>query len=804
MPSIKFLISAAATLIVVIVLDTRMGGFPAAGRFLSPFHGFWRNAETGDPAAERKLRLKGLREPVTVHYDHRRVPHVFAQNDRDLFFAQGYVTAKDRLWQMEFQTAAAAGRLAEILGSGALERDRYQRRVGLVYGARNTLGEIMAEPQTRSSVTAFTEGVNAYINSLRPRDYPIEYKLLGYDPETWTPLKCAILIKSMAWILSGRKTDLRMTNTLDRFSEAVVRDLFASDLVGDDTVIPRGTPWDFEPRKVVRPDIPLSRGSIGADSDAGVGSNNWAVSGNRTTGGYPILANDPHLGLSLPSLWYEIQLVSPAHNVYGVSLPGGPGVIIGFNHNIAWGLTNAGTDVSDWYEITFRDDTLQEYRHGGVWRPVETLIEEIGVRGGETFMDTVRYTHHGPVVWDSDSSTLASQGVPERHAFRWVAHDGGNAWLACHRLNAARNYDDFVDALTHHNAPAQNFVYADVEGNIAIWHNGRLPVRWAGQGAIISDGSDPLHDWQDWIPHAHKPHVKNPERGFVSSANQRPVDPTYPYWLSGSYSSPTRARRINERLAGMTDVVPDDFRALQLDTQNLYARSVLPVLLTFIEPGSLNSDEAAIYQELENWDYFADADKIAPSIFHVWWKDLHWTIWRDEFAASNIQYPSRDRTVKLIIDEPNARWFDNVRTAPVETLADLARSTFESACTELTVRLGPMGDSWEWGRFRGADIRHLLKIPEFSRLDLFVGGGRGIVNATNRGHGPCWRMVVELGPEVRAWGIYPGGQSGNPGSRHYDSFVDTWVRGELDELLFMQTPEDGRGRIQERLLLVEE
>ena len=802
MPLFKFIASTAITVIVVLALNTRMGGFPAAGKFLSPFHGFWQNAETRDPPPDGELRLAGLREPVTVLYDERHVPHIFAKNDRDLYFAQGYITARDRLWQMEFQTAAAAGRLAEILGPGVLERDRYQRRVGLVYGARNTLREIMAEPETRLSVSAYTGGVNAYISSLSAGDYPIEYKLLGYAPETWTPLKCAILIKSMAWMLSARTTDLRMNNTLDRFGEGVVRDLFSYDSVGDDTVIPAGTPWDFEPRKVIRPETPFGQASIGTGSGTGLGSNNWAVSGTRTASGYPILANDPHLGLSLPSLWYEIQLISPRLNVYGVSLPGGPGVVIGFNRNIAWGLTNAGTDVSDWYEITFRDDTLQEYRHGDRWRPVETVIEEIRVRGGETFHDTVRYTHHGPVVWESDSATVASRGIPERHAFRWVAHDGGNAWLTCHRLNSARDYDDYVEALSHLTAPAQNFAYADVDGNIAIWHNGRFPVRWEGQGAFIADGSDPLHDWQDWIPHAHKPHVKNPDRGFVSSANQRPTDPSYPYWLADVFSSPTRARRINERLARMTDVTPDDFRALQLDTQNLHARSVLPVLLTLIEPGALRPDEAAIYQVLKNWDYFSDADKIAPSIFHVWWTDLHWTIWKDELAASNIQYPPRDRTVKLIIGEPDARWYDNTRTEPVETLADLARSTFKAACTELTVRLGPMGDSWKWGRFKGAEIRHLLRIPEFSRMNLFMGGGRGIVNATRGGHGPCWRMVVALGPDVRAWGIYPGGQSGNPGSRHYDTFVDTWVRGELDELLFMKTPEDGEGRIEERLMLV--
>ena len=803
MPLFKFIASAAITVIVVLALNTRMGGFPAAGKFLSPFHGFWQNAETRDPPPDGELRLAGLLEPVTVLYDERRVPHIFAKNDRDLYFAQGYITARDRLWQMEFQTAAAAGRLAEILGPGVLERDRYQRRVGLVYGARNTLREIMAEPETRLSVSAYTGGVNAYISSLSAGDYPIEYKLLGYAPEPWTPLKCAILIKSMAWKLSGRNSDLRMTNTLERFGGEIVRDLFSFGSAGDDTVIPGSTPWDFEPRRVTRPDAPPMRGSIGTESGAGIGSNNWAVSGSRTASGYPILANDPHLGLSLPSLWYEIQLVGPTVNVYGVSLPGGPGVVIGFNRHIAWGFTNAGTDVSDWYEITFRDDTLQEYRHGDRWRPVETAVEEIRVRGGETFRDTVRYTHHGPVVWDS-KYTPSDSRVPKRHAFRWTAHDGGNAWLTCLRLNAARSYDDYVEAMAHLTAPAQNFAYADVDGNIAIWHNGRFPVRWEGQGAFIADGSDPLHDWQDWIPHAHKPHVKNPARGYVSSANQRPADPSYPYWLADVYSSPTRARRINERLAEMKAITPEDFRSLQLDTKHLRAEAVLPVLLPFIDPRSLSPDQYAVVRTLRDWNYFANAEQIAPTIFQTWWGRLYRAIWNDEFggSAAGLQPPSGDRTVKMILDEPDARWYDDTRTEQVETLADLARSTFESTCRQLTDSLGPIGETWKWGRYKGAEIRHLLRIPEFSRMHLFVGGGRGIVNATRGGHGPCWRMVVALEPDVRAWGIYPGGQSGNPGSRHYDDFVDTWVQGELDELLFLKTPEDGEGRIEERLMLV--
>ena len=802
----KFLLTAGATCLVLGLL----GVVPPLGPFLDPFHGLWQNAEATDILASRVVKLKGLTAPVTVLFDKRGVPHIFAENDRDLFFAQGYITANDRLWQMDFSTHSAAGRLAEIVGKKAIGFDRYQRRIGIVTGARASLEEMKKDSEFFGQMSAYSAGINACIDQLSPTAYPVEYKILDYEPEPWTPLKSSLLIKYMALVLAGESSDFQMSNTLAKFGEEEIADLFPAYPDPADPVIPEDRVWNFQPEPVTRPHRPFRRGAFlnlsapKPDTVAVSGSNNWAVSGTKTASGYPLLANDPHLDLSLPAIWYEIQLVSPTVNVYGVSLPGVPGVIIGFNRAIAWGLTNAGTDVMDWYELKFRDGSLREYWYDNAWHRTIQRIEEIKVRGGETVLDTIYSTkHHGPILADS-SFQPADRQVPPFHALRWIAHDPSNEIITFYKLNRAQNFEAFVNALTPFACPAQNFLYADVHGNIALWHSGKFPVRWEGQGTFIGDGSDPLHTWQAWVPKEHLPFVKNPEQGFISSANQNPTASSYPYHPAGDYASPYRGRRINERLSEMEGIVPDDFRMLQLDTKNLIAESVLPGLLAQIDTSALGSEGKKMFQTLSNWNFFSDADRMAPTIFDVFWKRLFSAIWDDEFGApeANLRYPSTHRTVKMILKEPSAHWFDNVHTDDsLETLDLLVNHAFKTACEHLLQNLGPIGEAWKWGNFKGVDILHLAKIPGLGREGLFAGGGWGIVNAIQRKHGPSWRMVVELGPEVKGWGIYPGGQSGNSGSPHYDDFIEPWEQGELAELLLLETVNEAHPSIVSRYIL---
>ncbi len=801
---LKLLASLAGTLALIVALNSKLGVAPPLGKFLDPFHGFLQNAETADRPEQQNLKLPGLQAEATVVYDDRHVPHIFAENNHDLYFLQGYVTAQDRLWQMEFQTHAAAGRLSEFIGPRTLDYDRHQRRIGMTVGAQNALKRLEQDPVMRAVVRAYTDGVNAHINSLQPEDYPVEYKVMDYSPEAWTPLKTALLLEYMAWMLTGRSSDLQMSNTLARFGPQVVADLFPSYPKNMDPVVPAGTRWNFKPVELQLPEKSFSPAQASRrtafEPDPDNGSNNWAVSGEKTASGYPILSNDPHLRLNLPSIWYEIQLHAPGVNTYGVSLPGSPNVIVGFNQQVAWGVTNSEADVLDWYEIKFKDKYLSEYWHDNQWRQTRRVVEEIKIRGQATILDTVVYTHHGPIVVLPGEKAF-KRHAPTLHAMRWLGHDTGGEALAFYQLNRAQNYDDYVAALSHYACPAQNFIFAD-SSNIAIWHNGRMPAKWQNQGKFIGDGSDPRYDWQAWVPHDQNPHIKNPKRGFVSSANQNATDPSYPYYLNWYFAPYFRGARINEWLASSYNITPKDMRILQLDTKSMHAESVLPALLKLVDRGRLDTMELRVLDNIAAWDYFSDAAKTAPTVFDEWWGKLYSAIWQDDFGDGYLRWPHKDRTALLISEKPTSGWFDDKNTAATETAGDIALATFKATVSELTEQLGEfsppangqLNPRWQWGKFKGTDIDHLGRIPGLGRQNLDVGGDRGIVNATGRKHGPSWRMVVALGPEVKAWGTYPGGQSGNPGSAHYDEFVKTWMEGELDELLFMKDKHAGSGR----------
>ncbi len=797
MKKLKWIVSLVFTIALVIALNHKIGNVPPLGKFLDPFHGFWQNAEWDNFPEKKDLSFPELENrKVTVLWDKRRVPHIFAENEHDLYFAQGYITALDRLWQMEFQTHATAGRLSEIVGARAVEFDRNQRSLGKMYAAENSMKETMAHEKTRLVVNAYSEGINAYIKSLEPKNYPLEYKLLDYAPEAWTPVKTSLLLKSMAWTLSGYNKDREMSNIAAKFGKEATEDLFRDFPSKVDPVIPAETVWDFSPIPISKPEKEFQPQAkdlfLYEPLDPTHGSNNWAVSSEKSATGSPILANDPHLNLNLPSIWYEIQLVAPGVNCYGVSIPGAPTIIIGFNDKIAWGVTNSAVDVADWYLLKFKDQSLNEYWHDNEWKKTKKTTETIKVRGEKEFTFPLNYSHHGPIPFLKPNQPV--------YAFRWSAHDPSNELLAFYSLNRAQNYDDYKKALQTYASPAQNFIFASQEGDIALWHNGKFPARWPGQGKYVSDGSSSLYDWK-WIPQEQNPHTKNPERGFVSSANQHPTNESYPYPMLGGHFEHYRNVRINERLSEIEKVSVQDMKDLQNDNKNLLALSLLPTILKLLPLDDLSKQEKEMYETLVSWDYYNDSDQIGPSCFDDWWSKLYDAIWLDEISDENLTKPSSYRTITMICSEPEAKWFDNTNTLPKETLADLVLSTFKQTYQSLYNQYGSLGEKWAWGRYEGTDLVHLARIPAFSRLNLLTSGGKHIVNATRRRAGVSWKMVVSCGEEVKAWGIYPGGQSGNPGSYHYDDFVSTWQKGELAELIYLKTPEEKNEKISYSLVL---
>ncbi len=797
----KAILSLTAALALLIVLNLKLGDIPPLGKFLDPFHGFWQNAENKKVESSRELTLKGLKGSIEIKFDEQMIPHIFAQNDHDVFFAQGFITAKDRLWQMDFQTRFAAGRLSEVVGPKAIELDKYQRRMGMVYGAENMIKGLKKDARMMEIMNAYAAGINAYINSLNPKDYPIEFKILNYEPEEWKVINSAFLLKLMSATLAGGSNEFYMNNILNEFGPEVVKNLFPDYPFREDPVIPAGTKWDFKALPIPEQPTLLTSSPKERTKEKveGIGSNNWALAGSKTASGYPLLANDPHLELSLPSIWYQIQMVANNLNVYGVSLPGAPGVIIGFNKDIAWGVTNVDADVLDWYQIRFKDDSKAEYWYNNSWKKVKKRIETIKVRGGGTVTDTVYYTHQGPVVYTEGKKPEGfpkARNIPVGHALKWVAHQPSNEFKAIYMLNYGKNYKDYREAIAYFNAPAQNFVFAS-NSDISITPSGYLPLKYKNQGKFILDGSLPENDWYGRIPTAQNPTVKNPARGFVSSANQSSTDQTYPYYINWEFAPYERAHRINNRLAVMSGATVDSMRSIQNDNYSILAENIRKNLLSSVNTGKLNASQREAFRLVGAWDNYYNAAEIAPSIFEIWRKLLEKNIWADEFdnSASLMRFPSRDRFVQLLLNEPDAPWYDNISTSQKEVKTDVVTESFIASVDSLERRFGSISEEWKWGNVLHSHVPHLAKIAGFGSKFLNVGGSKSSVNAMSETNGPSWRMVVALGKEVKGYGVFPGGQSGNPGSFYYDDMIDTWTSGRLNELLFLKSNTDQSKRI---------
>ncbi len=808
MMKFRYLILPIATTLLIWVLNTRIGTLPPLGKFLDPFHGYLALVDSDD-LKRLHMDTPQLESPVTVIFDSLRIPHIFAENDHDLYFVQGYIMASERLWQMEFQTHAAGGRMSEIVGEKALGYDRFQRRVGMKFGAENSLNAIEKDQQLSPMADAFTEGINTYIASLPEDQYPLEYKILDYAPEPWTPLKTSLLLKYMAWMLTGRNTELTYTRMWNEMGQDVVEELFPIYPWFVDPIIPPGTKYDFNPLPLDQPpDLYQSkadRGNIITQEHEGIGSNNWVVTGSRTESGNAILANDPHLGLNLPSIWYAMHLVSPYQNVMGVSLPGAPGIITGFNDYISWGVTNGYDDVMDWYDIQFRDSTMTEYFHDNKWKPTRKVVEKFKIRGGMTFSDTITYTHHGPVVWDTPYQTLSLgeksirnsiRQVSTGRALRWLAHDESNELRTFYLLNTAENYEDYVHALEYFNCPGQNFAYADVEGNIALWHAGNNPAKWEKQGMFISDGTDPRYDWQAVVPHEQKPHIKNPKRGYIGSANQHPTTSDYPYFLSEFYWASFRWNQIHTRLDTLQSATVKDMLDIQLDNRSVFAEKTMPVILRTWKNDLRNDLEKHAFTILSDWDYEMDGHSPAPTMYRYWYALLEKLTWEDDLGKDNDKFiwPYRDKMMELILTNPESHWFDDKTTSQTETFSHLSQKAFHIMVSELQNKYGDaIKSDWVWAKHQGTDINHLANIPGMGVMGLPTSGGTDIPNATGTTFGPSWKFVVKMGEKKVAYGIYPGGQSGFPGSIYYDNMVDDWVEGIAYPLSFSDNPAEISG-----------
>ena len=804
---IPFAVSTVVTVALIIALNNKWGGIPPLGKFLSPQQGFWQNAEPADCDFADKLVFKNLKGQVNVYLDDRLVPHIFADHDADAYFVQGYLHAKFRLWQMEFQTMAAAGRISEILGNDPrfIQFDREQRRLGMVYGAENAVKAMEADPVSKSAVDAYTAGVNAYINSLSESQLPLEYKLLDYKPEQWSNLKIGLFLKQMSKTLAGYDRDLEFTNAKAVMSTNDLNVLYPQLSDSSIPIIPKGTL--FAPPGMV-PQKPATADSLYFNWDTTVkaseiskpnpsnGSNNWAVSGSKTRSGAPILCNDPHLGLSLPSIWYEMQISTPTMNVYGATFPGSPSVIIGFNDHIAFGFTNAQRDVKDYYQVRFKDASMREYWFDSSWQPAQLRIEQNKVKGGASVQDTGAYTCFGPVMYDGRFNN-GSGDTTAALAVRWTAHDASNEGLMWLKLNKARNYNEYLDAIKDFQTPGQNMLFASKEGDIALWQQAKFPALWPGQGLYIMPGQDSSFGWQGYIPQAENPHVLNPASGFIQSANQRPVDSSYAYFIPGNYIVP-RGIIIHNQLQQMQNITPQDMMRLQVNNWDGFAAMAVPLLLRNINEAALNEKQKQYLNLVRQWDFNASADAKAPTVFRSWWDTLEQNIWADELAQVGYKtiMPEEQTLLELLLKDSANKFIDNIHTLEKETLPQQVTNALQIASADLEKVEAENGLIW-WKQ-KNTTIYHLLRtaVLPFAKAGLHTGGWKTAINALSHDHGPSWRMVIHLTTTTEAYGIYPGGQSGNPGSRFYDNFVQNWADGKYYTLWMMKETERNDRRVK--------
>jgi penicillin amidase len=790
-------------------LSVRVAGLPSIATLLDPADGLYRTARTASrPADTTRVVLPGLEAPVTVVRDQRHVPHIFAPSDRAATLALGYVVARDRLFQLDFLPRVAAGRLAEAVGPQAVSTDRFLRRTGMEWGAQKNLERIRAaDGIEHDALRWYSKGVNAYLKTLAPSDLPLEFRLLGYRPDRFSPLQGLRLLQYMAFDLTYNTDDPAYARVRERLSESEYQALYPEFPTGlYDPVIPpsaqlgrevgpadTSTTGDGEGKPTVS--SALSARAQGLDAllrqvgfrpHPANGSNNWAVQGGKSATGAPLLAGDMHLSLSLPSIWYEVHLVTPTTNAYGLTIPGAPVLIQAFNRHVGWTLTNTGADQIDHYALTL-DSSRTRYRFEGAWRDLRREVDTIRVNHGAPVLDTLFYSHHGPVHF-SDT------GGPTAIAEQWVAHDSSRILRALWHMNRATSTEAVTEALRDWDTPMQTVLYAGTEGDIAIRAAGALPVRRSGDGRGLLDGSTAAHRWTGTVPFDSLPAAHNPAQEYLASANQVPTGPGYPYYLGHDWGDGYRSLRINDLLRGAAAHDVSDFTAYQSDV-HVVQREVFVPLLDGLTGLSARAD--TLRTLLRGWNGEATIEQGAPLVMDEFLAALRRFAW-DETVFATAPKPQDAVLVDLLRTEPEARWLDIQGTDETESAEDLLRHTLEAVADTMAAQYGWTPDAWRWGDYHQIRLNHLtgtealrplgrgpFEIPGFAAT-LWPARGRTVTHSASQ------RVVIDFSTTPpTGLGVYPGGQSGRPlDPQHYDAFLPAYLEGEYFGLRTPETPSE--------------
>jgi penicillin G amidase len=724
------------------------------------------------PKTSGELKLTGLNAPVLVVRDENGVPHIQAENEHDLFLAQGFVQAQDRLFQMDLSRRQASGRLSEVIGEATIERDKYFRTLGLRRAAEASYEQY--SEHGKNTLNWFAEGVNQYIEQMKKgHKLPIEFTFLGYQPEEWTAVDSLTIGKYMAFDLGGHWGDQAFRQyLLQNFSEEKAYDLFPT--------YPKEAPYIIS-----KNEIDFEQTFAGAVIPHEFnGSNNWVVAGSKTESGKPLLADDPHLSLGTPSIWYQMHLDAPSVNVSGVIFAGIPGIILGHNESIAWGVTNTGPDVQDLFIEKRNPDNPEEFLFREKWERAKVIEEPIKVKKGETIDYKVTITRHGPVISDFAGDT----GKEMVLALQWTALEPSPELEAVLEMNKAKNWDEFEKALMKFHTPTQNFVFASDDGTIAYKANGKIPIRKDGDSLLPVPGWTGEYEWEGYVSFDELPKVINPKEGFISTANNKVISDEYPYHISHNWAQPYRQMRIQAFLSGKNNLNVEDMKDLQMDQLNLQAREFVPLLLENLTE-DLQIKHKEIVDELNKWEYQDHVDLAAPLIFHFWMKNMKATLIQGKIPPDMLelfggQKQAIDELIRRAAKGNPGPWMNEAGG-----LAHVVDSSFKSTVLEIEKLYGNDIENWRWGKYHQVQFSHpLSSVKPLNYLFNFdknipVGGSAVTVQAASYredglvNHGGSWRFVIDTSTLTKGYHLVGPGQSGHVLSEWYHNQMNDWVNG---------------------------
>ena len=747
------------------------------------------------------LRLQGLSAPVEVYRDRWGVPHIYAESAHDLMVAQGFVHAQDRLWQMDFYRRTAAGRLSEIMGEETVAVDRWLRILGMRRVAEQEVD--LLDGDTRAELEAYAAGVNARIEQGK---WPVEFSLLRYQPEPWTVADTLSWIKMMSWSLSiNWESEILRAQMIEQLGEEAAAEL--------------DPPYPADGPRIVPSDVDLSQVGVsaleraqaarpftGPGAHAGLGSNNWAIAGSRTTTGAPILANDMHLPLSLPAIWYENHLVGGDLNVTGVTFPGIPGIVVGHNGHVAWGFTNGFPDVQDLYMERLRrtDDGRVQYQYLDEWLDATVIREEIGVRDAAPIVEEVVVTRHGPII-----NPLAPDFTGEQPlALRWTSLEP-DTMISCLRgTMRARTCEELRKAMRPWTAPIQNVVCADTRGDIAYSFPGKVPIRARGQGLVPAPGWTGEYEWIGYVPFEELPHFSNPSDGYIATANNSVVSDDYPHFLSHEYLAPDRVRRIRELIEGQERIDVAYVQRMHFDQVSPSAR-VMAAYLGQLEPE--DAELASVVALMRRWDGDLAADSSAAAVYQVFYRRLIRLLLDHRLGDLAVRYAGKGPTPLLaessmfnvkshlwlheILGEPHSPWFD---LGGGETRDMVLLLALRQTVDFLKAELGSEIQNWAWGKLHTLTFSHPLGlVPALGKLlnvgPFPIGGDGTTVWATGSGTydlncdtviGPPYRFIADLSDLRNSVSLLAPGQSGQLGSPHYRDQAKAWHTGPYHPMLY--------------------